>query len=392
MSNKTDIFPYFQPIICISTGCIVGYEALARQYNAQGEVVSAGALFSEKKTSMEYLIDLDRDVRCLALQKFAQMEDESSYLTLNISAGWIDYITTIHEGTLPTLDMIERLNIDRSRIIIEITESGADIEKLKLAVAEYRRFGLRVAIDDYGSGYSQLDRVIALNPDIIKIDMDLFKAAVEGDRMSGEVLQMLSRFAQRQGFQVICEGVETAKDFLYGLSCGFQFMQGFLFSAAQAEFVDANAYQKKIRGLRENFVKNKIAEEQQETLRLHKVEQFIYQLKQALQDDFNLNELVTWGFEDYDILRFYLCKENGEQTSPNFNFNNGKWAADADKIGYNWAWRPYFYSLIALNKEGNTTQKVIISDDYLDVSSGKLCQTLSIHVSTEIILMVDIKK
>lgn len=386
MYEEVNIFPCFQPIISVASGRIVGYEALARQYDEQHNIVSAGALFSAKGIPAEQLRELDREVRWLALKKFSELGDTSCYLTLNISAAWIDYISNTNK--LPTLEMLDKLNIDRSRVIIEITEGHADIGKLKDVVRRYRRYGLRVAVDDYGIGYSQLDRVIAINPDIIKIDMQLFKKAAKGEGAAREAVQLLTRFSKRLGSQIICEGVENMHEFLFGLSCGAQYMQGFLFSVAEPEFKEVGSYQQHISSLRKKFVARAIPEEQKKIDQLCAVKRLAYKLKEALQDDFNLNELSTWGFEDQGVLKFYLCNADGEQISPDFNFKDQHWFSDAKKIGLNWSWRPYFYQVVALNNCGKDNQ-LVVSESYRDYDSGVLCKTLSLYLDSERMLMVD---
>jgi EAL domain-containing protein (putative c-di-GMP-specific phosphodiesterase class I) len=99
----------------------------------------------------------------------------------------------------------------------------------------YRKEGLRVAVDDFGAGFSQLERVIAIQPDIIKLDMRLFQNAARGG-VETDVVHLLTRLAKRTGCRIVCEGVETDEDFLFGLNCGAQYMQGYLFSPATANF------------------------------------------------------------------------------------------------------------------------------------------------------------
>ncbi len=385
--QNMNIFPYFQPVISVASGKIIGYEALARQYDKQGNIVPAGAIFLSTETPIEQLRELDREVRWMALQKFSQLEDKSCYLTINISAAWIDYISNVND--LPTLDMLEKLQIDRSRVIIEISEGVANIDKLKAVVKTYRQHGLKVAIDGYGSGYSQLARVIAINPDIIKIDMGLFQLAVKGG-IARDAVQLLTRLGKRQGCQIVCEGVEKMDEFLFGLDCGAQYMQGILFSHAQPEFQDSEAYQQHITSLRKKFLSRKLSSEQKKVKRFQAIEQLSYKLKEALQDDFNLNELSTWGFEDQGILKFYLCNPEGTQISSDFNFQNNSWFSDPKKRGLNWSWRPYFYQSIALYNCGIDNQ-VAISESYRDYDSGLLCKTLSLSLDKERILMIDIK-
>ncbi|MGS8556575.1 EAL domain-containing protein, partial [Salmonella enterica subsp. enterica serovar Soahanina] len=72
---------------------------------------------------------------------------------------------------LPSLQQVQAHGVDPRRIVFEITELGGDIQRLADVVARYREAGARIAIDDFGAGYSQLDRVLALQPDILKLDM-----------------------------------------------------------------------------------------------------------------------------------------------------------------------------------------------------------------------------
>lgn len=385
MADQPELFPYFQPIVSVASGKIVGYEALARQRNQLNKVVSAGALLASAELDAKQRTELDRQVRWQALQKFAEL-DNSSYLAINISAAWIDNLRQLNAS--PTLKMLEDLNIDRSRIIIEITEAHADINKLKQISKRYRNQGLRVALDDFGAGASQLERVMAIHPDIIKIDMRLFKQAAKGG-MAGEVVNMMTRLGKRTGCQIICEGVETDEEFLFGLSCGAQFMQGFLFSPAEADFKPSDSYQQHITSLRSKFLKHTVAKLHSKVADFNNTKALIYRLAAALQADFNLNQLASWNFSQSGVIRFYLCDDQGYQTSPDFNFNENKWFTDPRKIGFNWSWRPYFFQLLALEAAGDSN-RIVTSERYRDFNSEVLCKTLSLRLDSGRILLLDI--
>jgi hypothetical protein len=115
----------------------------------------------------------------------------------------------------------------------------------------------------------------------------------------------------------------------------------------------------------------------------------IAQLQDALQNDFNLNELAERPFEKSGILRFYLCDNQGTQISSNFNFKLGKWFEDPKQIGFNWSWRPYFYQLLAL-EQAETTSRPVASSRYKDFNTDQLCKTLAIRLDNDRILLVDI--
>lgn len=389
MSESTSLdlqlFPYFQPIIGIASGSIVGYEALARQYNSERKVVSAGYLFHSPQISDEQKIVWDRNLRYQALEKFSQFQGKG-YLALNISPSWIASVDDPNK--LPTLEMLNDFNLDKGRIIIEITETKGDLQKLAEIVKVYRHHGLQVAIDDFGSGYSQLDRVIAIRPDIIKLDMRLFKQTSKKGGIASDVVHLLTRLAKRTGCRVVCEGIETDNEFFFALSSGTHMMQGYLFSPAVADFLPAATYQRHVGSLRKKFLQRTLSNEQSKNTALTGIKLLVKQLQQALQTDFNLNELAALPFEENGILGFYICNNEGEQISSSFIFSQGKWFEDPKECGFNWSWRPYFYQILAL-EHTQACNEPIDSDIYRDFDTDRLCKTLSIRIDEKRILLVD---
>jgi EAL domain-containing protein (putative c-di-GMP-specific phosphodiesterase class I) len=385
-TSEKKLVPYFQPIIGIASGNIVGYEALARQIDINGRVASAGDLFSSPNFPDEQLLTWDRLVRRQSLKQFSEANC-SGYLTLNISAKWLDYITD--SCNLPTLLMLNEFHVDRSRIIIEITESAGDVNKLAEMADVYRRQGLKIAIDDFGAGFSQLERLMAIQPDIIKLDMQLFKQAAKGG-IASEIVHLLARLAKRTGCRIVCEGVETEDEFLFGLSCGAQFMQGYLFSPAVAEFRNPVDFQDQVNALRRKFLDDSVHKEKLKFKYINKIKKLCTLLKNAVEIELNIDELpARFPFEESGVLRFYICNNNGEQISSNFNFTDGKWLEDPTTIGFNWAWRPYFYKLLAL-ESFKKNYRLVTSERYKDFNTDMLCKTLSLRLDNERILLIDI--
>lgn len=386
MSIEKPIFPYFQPIICTASGKIIGYEALARQQDDNGDIVSAGHLFTATDAaSDQQLLLLDRLVRRQALEQFKALKSKA-YLAINISASWIDHLDDF--SALPTLQMLQELEIDKSRIIVEITESKVELKKLINAVKEYRKHGIKVAVDDFGTGYSQLERVVAMRPDIIKLDMKLFKKAAKGG-VERDLVHLITSLSQRTASRIVCEGVESNEEFFYALSCGSQFMQGYLFSKPEAEFKTPDHYQSQIQQLRKKFLKRTTSREQKKINIIKRIKDLIEILRKSLETDFNLNELATYPFEQSGILRFYLCDNQGNQISSNFNFSDGKWFEEHREFGFNWSWRPYFYELLALESIDDH-YRLVTSEPYRDFSTSLLCKTMSIRLDAERILLIDV--
>lgn len=385
MTLEKNLFPHFQPIICAASGVIVGYEVLARQYDGNQKVISAGSLFSSSEFDDARLITWDRQVRRQALEKLTTF-NYKGYLAINICASWLNYVDDF--TALPTLKMLEELNIDKDRVIIEITESKADLEKLVAVVKQYRKQGLKVALDDFGAGYSQLERVMTIRPDIIKLDMHLFKLAARGT-IERDIVDVITGFSKRTACRLVCEGIESEEEFFFALSCGAQYMQGYLFSPAAAEFKEPKQYLNQIEQLRRKFVHRTVQRESSKIVGVKKIKELIDFLRTALDNDFDLNELANLPFEESGILRFYLCGNDGQQLSSNFNFADGKWFEHHWEVGFNWAWRPYFYQLLAL-EQANDCNRLVSSERYRDFTTGLLCKTLSLRLDSERILLIDI--
>ena len=139
----------------------------------------------------------------------------------------------------------------------------------------------------------------------------------------------------------------------------------------------------------ELFRSNVLAKEERKIQFIANIKGLIELLKKALETDFNLNKLPTHPFGKSGVLRFYLCNNEGDQISSNFNFADAQWFEDAMQLGFNWAWRPYFYQLPAL-ESAKDSYRIVTSERYRDFNTDILCKTLSLRLDDERILLIDI--
>ena len=117
-------------------------------------------------------------------------------------------------SALLTAEALARLSaVPADRLVVELTEHVAvpEYQPLLERVAELRRIGLRVAVDDTGTGYSSLAHILEVQPDIIKLDRDLTRG-IAGDAVRRTLAAALARFAGEIGARVVAEGVETEED------------------------------------------------------------------------------------------------------------------------------------------------------------------------------------
>ncbi len=376
--------PHYQPIIDLTSAAIAGYEALARRRSADGRVLSAASIFTDDGVARSTRLAIDRHVREQALSDFSTATD-GGFLTLNIAPDWMELLTG--DRPSPTLAMIERSAIDPGRVVIEVTERSGDPDRVKRLVEAYRRAGLRIAIDDFGVGASQVDRIIALQPDFIKLDMGLFKSACRGEP-EADVFLSVAAIAQRAGCKIICEGVETAEEFHFAIECGAGYVQGWLFQRAAAQLTDSHGYSAKLDALKQTYLSRK-SRRCSESIRhdqrvIGRVQGLCDQLRQGRDHE---HLLASLG-EDYralGVMRTYLCDRQGRQLSPNYELG---FPQDPGRQGYNWSHRPYFSLLHAI--QDISPGHVVVSEPYKDIVSGCMCKTFAVFVTQDRVLLVDV--
>ncbi|MDH0747076.1 EAL domain-containing protein [Pseudomonas sp. GD03842] len=357
----------FQPFIDTATGRIAGIEALGRLRQEDARLLSVGPLFADPKHPAADLRRLDRLIRDDALSRLHEAPSDW-FLSLNISPRWI---SRLRPGqSLPSLLQLKRHGIPAHRIVFEITELGGDSQRLSDVVARYREAGARIAIDDFGAGYSQLDRVLALQPDILKLDMRLFQAAARGGP-SSDVVKALAQMAEKTGCWIIAEGVETEAELHFALECGSRYVQGFLFAQAEQHFFAADAFVERFAQLRDRYVMEKVVERERLMNLRKQLSQLMTRLQRWAEGNAPLSDLPN--VEEFPwLLRFYQCDRHGTQLTPNLEWRQGAWLADARYLGHNWSWRPYFYHLLA---EGWHERRLTLSNTYRDATSNQYCLT-----------------
>ena len=373
----------FQPFIDTATGLIAGVEALGRLRQDNGDLQSVGPLFFNPRVGLAELRRLDRQIRDAALARIHEAPKDW-FLSLNISPRWISRLRP--NQPLPSLKQLQQRGVDPHRVVFEITELGGGHLRLPEVVARYREAGARIAIDDFGAGYSQLDRVLALQPDILKLDMRLFQQAARGGP-SGEVVKALAQMAEKTGCWIIAEGVETEAELDFALECGARFVQGFLFARPELNFPASDAYLDAFGQWRDRYVQRKLQERARLVLLRQQFAELIASLRPWAEGGTRLASLPTpEAFPR--LLRIYQCDRHGTQISPNLEWNGLFWKEDRRYVGHNWSWRPYFYQLLA---DGWEERRLTLSNTYRDATSNQYCMTAGQFIDQgRRLLLVDI--
>lgn len=229
--EKNSVTTYFQPIVELPTYEIVAYECLSRGVKADGSIMPPNILFKLAEEN-DLLFFLDRLCRENALKTAAVKK-----ITADIFINFIPTAIYVPETCLEsTLHWARQLEYDPSRIVFEVVESHQveDVKHLRHILDYYRNQGFRTALDDIGSGHTNLVTLAALGADVIKVDMEIIRG-IDRDPVKQSIFKALEVIARENGIKVLAEGVETRDELEFVAQNGAQLAQGYLFAKPSAE-------------------------------------------------------------------------------------------------------------------------------------------------------------
>ena len=220
---------YLQPQVRISTGNIVGAEALARWITPEGKVVPPGH-FIPVLERFGFITDLDLDIWEKVFMWLADLLHRGiNPVPVSINVSRVDIFRIDIEQTL--LSFSEKYSVPTKLIKVEITESAyaENTSYIENLVKGLREKGFMVLMDDFGSGYSSLNMLSNIEVDAIKLDALFLKMKDSKEEVGVKILESVINMAKQIGLPMIVEGVEDKSqiDFLANLGC--RYVQGFYF-------------------------------------------------------------------------------------------------------------------------------------------------------------------
>ena len=224
--ERCEIEIRFQPQVAVASGAITGVEALARWDHPVLGALGAEPLFAAAQRA-ELGIALSDHIQRAALAAAARWQGRCAQLRLAINLTAADIGRPNFADIF--LDRVDESRFPRSRLTVEITETGLieDLGAAAALLATLRQAGCRVAIDDFGTGYSSLAYLKALPLDYLKIDKKLAQD-IAGSPRDRIVVRGVIDMARSLGLAVIAEGVETPEQLDLLAREGCQYYQGFL--------------------------------------------------------------------------------------------------------------------------------------------------------------------
>ncbi|MCL6526295.1 MAG: EAL domain-containing protein [Thermaceae bacterium] len=216
---------HYQPVLDLRVGQLEGYEALVRWVRKDSEV--SPGLFIPLAEEGNLIYTLDQRVLEHSLSQLRSWTTQglNPQLSVNLSTQ------SLHrEGLTQQVEaLITEFGVDPSRVMLEITETAlvADLSRSQAVIRDFQAMGLRIAIDDFGSGYASLGYLRHLPVHRLKIDKSLVWQ-IGHSRRDEKLLAAILELGHSLDLEVLAEGVETLDQLEWLRTQGFDYAQGFL--------------------------------------------------------------------------------------------------------------------------------------------------------------------
>jgi len=220
--NTYNIVSFFQPIVDNKTKKIVKYESLVRLIDEENNIVSPYHFLDTAKEGKYY-----HEITSIVLRNsFRALFYTDMEISINLSSLDIEEEQTQKEF----FSLLERYKTEAHRITIELVEDESvnEIKITKKFIETIKKHGVKIAIDDFGKGFSNFSRVLAYTPNYIKIDGTLVRD-IEESNISRNLVETIVFFCKKQGIKTIAEYVENENIFNILCSLGVDYSQGYHF-------------------------------------------------------------------------------------------------------------------------------------------------------------------
>lgn len=370
---------HYQPIFSLVHGRAVGHEALLRASDAKGQPVPPPEFFGVADTAE--LLWRDRLARSLHSANCARQAPRDQWLFLNLHPQV--FVQPVEAKLDAFLGRTTRtLGLRPEQLVLEVLEAAVhDDADFDAAVVLIRSHGALIALDDFGAGHSNFDRVWRLRPEIVKLDRSLVVRAAREPRARRIVTQMVS-LLHECGALVLMEGVETAAEAAVALEADVDLVQGYHFGRPQAMLAPAGAAHEQIERVWAGFGSRWRDDDShyRERVRpyLQAIEQAAAQLRTGSAFEVAIRNFIALGEAEV----CYLLGEDGRQIGGN------RWGASTpprggdafapfrDTRGARWASRPYFRRAMA------AAGQVQITRPYRTLHGAHMCVTVSVAFAT----------
>jgi len=378
----------FQPIFSFAHRRVVGHEALLRAVDAHGRSISPAELF-ERCGSAAERESLDQACRILHSREFAKSCGPAEWLFLNVDASLFASRCGARASTAMR-ELARRAGLAPQQIVLEILEGAVpDGPEFEDEVNALKALGFLIALDDFGAGQSNFDRVFRLRPHIVKMDRSVILRASRDETVRRVTAQMIA-LLHECGALVVVEGVETLEEAFIALEADADFVQGYYFGRPQPAPLDPSAHSQ---AMTEAWRLGEQRSGSDVKACRERMQPYLDAIERAARDLQSGQEMARacrafLRLEDADAC--FLIDGSGRQVGANHLPSSqrpghcapAQFAPLVDVAGACWSRRPYFRRAIA------NPGQIQVTRPYLAMQSLRMCVTLSMSVMTPVGLMI----
>jgi sensor c-di-GMP phosphodiesterase-like protein len=223
-----EFVPYYQPIVDIRSGQLRGAEVLVRWRKPDGTLVLPGAFIP--------LAESSGLIRAMTHDLMRRVCAEAGHVigcrpAMKISFNFAGKLFSDDSIVKEVCKIFSGSPIKLSQVVLEVTERDPieNFTETRQIIAALQGLGIRIAIDDVGTGHSGLSYMLKLGVDIIKIDK-MFVDAIGTDRNSTTIVETLVDLAHNMRMDVVAEGVENFEQVIHLRELGIRSAQGYVFA------------------------------------------------------------------------------------------------------------------------------------------------------------------
>ena len=223
-----EFVPYYQPIVDITTGQLRGAEVLVRWKKPDGTLVPPAAFIP--------LAESSGLIRAMTLDLMKRVSDEAGKALgerpgLKVSFNFASRLFADEAVVKDVYGAFAKSPIKLTQVVLEVTERDPieNFAATRQIIAALQGLGVRIAIDDVGTGHSGLSYMLKLGVDIIKIDK-MFIDSIGTDRNSTTIVETLVDLAHNMRMDVVAEGVENFEQVMHLREIGVRAAQGYVFA------------------------------------------------------------------------------------------------------------------------------------------------------------------
>ena len=367
--DDKELYSVFQPIYSFSNQACIGAEVLVRGRNLlTNKAISVHHCLAAPKEMTKS--DFTRHLNKIHLQNWQNKKREQSWIFLNLDFQYFDSLSDLCISGL-----LNELNLKGNQLVVEVVESEIHDDVLfQNLIQSLRSYGCLIALDDFGAGHSNVDRIWKAQPDIVKLDRAVLIEATKSMR-GQSILRNLTRLIQQAGSIALLEGVETKEQALLAMDVGVDLVQGFYFAKPDRGFDIFKKGEERITEVTQLYPLYQKERKFVEKLQKRGYETLFDSLTGIDSADELEYEMLTVSDLSF-VKRFYILDYNGFQISEDHSQEEQNHSTMNESIlkkgkGLCWKNRRYFI------KAMQNPKQVYVSKPYRSLIDVELCLTVS---------------